>query len=146
MAKKAATGTQTFPCSFNNVNFGDKTVSTGINISRGNITPAQADKLFCGMRLTVKLVASPMMTGKNGKAQETPSMIPGSDLEVETVVDIGGYSVTSKLIKATLKIMLNSIDRKTLSMYSKRDGQIIISKIEKGTDDGEETDSDSAGG
>lgn len=133
MARKNTSTETTFPVAYSNVNFGDKTVSMGFSISRGNITPAQADKLFCGMRLTVKATASSIKakSGSNGTAD---TMFKGSDLDIVAVVDINSYRVTAKTIGSSLKFAIESIDRKTLSMFSKREGQLIISKVQKADD------------
>lgn len=116
------------PCSFKGVNFGDKIVSIGIGISRGNITPALADKTFTSKRLTVKLYAG---VAKSAEGQTTA--FADGDLEFEGVADVAGFNAKAKNITSSLAFMIESVDGPLLSKFAKRDGRIVVSKVDEVT-------------
>lgn len=135
MARKAAPATAEtkVPCKFKNINFGDKIVSIGFSVSRGNLTVGQADKLLTCKRLTVKLFASTV-----GSAEGQSTMFKDGDLDIEGVADCGGFTAGGKAISGSLAFLINSIDGPMLSKFAKRDGQIIVTKVED--TDGEESE------
>lgn len=135
MAKKAkaAPGPMELPVHFSNVSIGDTTCRIGVGISRGNITVAQADASMCGRRLTGKLIAQ-----KNGDAPGQAALPGIPDPELEGIFDVKGFSVTTKRLSIGLTFALAGMDLATLAGLAKRDGRLIINKVEDLDSDDEE--------
>jgi hypothetical protein len=126
MAKKAI---HELPVSYNNVTFGDTTVSIGINISRSKHKPNDIDKMLVGKRLDLKMFA-----GVAGGQEGQQSLVEDSDLEVSGIFDASGVSIKPKSFGATLSATIGTVDDEVLKTFAKRSGRIEVYSV----DDAEE--------
>jgi len=138
VAKKASDNVLELPVVFSNVNIGDKTCRLGISISRGNITPTQADKRLCGKRLTGTIFAAPDGVSTTNGQQALPGA--DGDLEMAGIFDVKGFTVSTKSIGAGLTFALASIDIETLAHFAKREGRIVITGVQELEADEEDED------
>lgn len=126
------------PVAFGNLNVGDKTARLGITISRGNMTPSKADKTLCGRRLSGKIVAVP--EGVQAENEPLPGM--EGDIEVKGIFDVKGFGVTSKHITAGLTFAIKGMDVAELAHFAKREGRVVVDKIEEIDEEEESEESD----
>jgi hypothetical protein len=141
-AKKTNGSMLDLQVAFGQVSIGDKTARIGIQIDRGQLTPTQADKNLCELRLAGKIIAKPIDQNPD---QQT---FPGMELETELAgtFDVKGFSVTRDTIGLGLTFALKSVEIDKLAHFAKRSGRLIVNSVEdipaKDPEEVEEEDED----
>lgn len=127
-----------FPAKFSSskANFGDKTGSLPIFITRENMTLEQADAYLCARKLDVRLE---VLGGDDPAQQRFEGVEPD---ELTGVATVKKYSVGAKGFSATLQFDLALIEEDQLAALAKRQGMVNILSVEELTGDDPEEDED----
>lgn len=123
------------PVRFGNVSVGDETTSVGVSISRANLSPAQAERAFCGKRVSIRLMR---LEPGTAPGQATFDGMDGKELEA--VFDVSGYSVTPKKIGLTLSTALSSVELADWAALAKQEGKLTVVHVEAIPDEEEQED------
>lgn len=110
------------PVGYGGVSYGDKTCRLGVNVSLGNLIPADAVRLLVGQRLKVVCTA---VVGR----QDQPSLTGDGPerLEIAGTADVKAIGVGTKAISFGLTFPIEGFDDKgNLPHFAKRDGFINI--------------------
>lgn len=109
---------------FGSINIGVETASVGIKIGRGVINLNMADELFCGRRLTGKIIL-----GKIDEGDGQGKLIDDVDHEVQGAFDVSKFSCNKKQIGITASFSLEDIDIAELSVFSSKPGRLVIDSV-----------------
>lgn len=121
------------PVTFKSCTFGDKIVSIGISTSRtARFGITKADAALTEKRLTLTMYA-----GAGDVSNGQTSMVDDGDIELTGIFDTSGLASTTKKFGATLSAPITSIDENMIKKFAKRQGRLVISKIEAGDGEGE---------
>jgi hypothetical protein len=138
MAKRKAEEVLNVRVDFGNIGIGDETARVGIRIDRENLDVNRADEVFCGRRLTGKII-----TVRDGDAPEQRELIDtGSQHELKGVFDVKQFSANRKRISTGLTFSLAEIDVSEIGHFAKRSGRLIVTSAEELPDGHDEENHD----
>lgn len=127
MAKARSNGVLDLECTWGNVSLGEKTARLGATIARSALKLAQADKTFCGRRITGKITAKP--------ADEEPDQgrLAGMEgvgiSEMEETFDVKGLNVSSTHISLGLTFNIKDLDVACLAHFARRTGRLVVTDV-----------------
>jgi hypothetical protein len=102
------------PVDFGGVSIGKTTGRIGISVDRSYLGLDDAADMFCGRRLTGKVVL-----GRAGDAANQTTLVDDLDAEVGGAFDCKGFRVTEGSIAAGLTFALAEVDIAELAKFSK---------------------------
>jgi hypothetical protein len=114
------------PGEFGNVSIGQAVGSIGISIDPSHVTLERAHALFCGKRVSIRLMQT--LTGEMAGQKRFRGM---EALEFSATCDIKGYRVSPKVITARLSMTLEGLDVPMLTHFSQRSGRLIVVSIQE---------------
>jgi len=112
------------PVDFGGVSIGESTARLGIKVSRDRLNLVAADEIFCGHRLTGRV-----LLGHIDDDADQMAMFDDADVEVNGSFDVKGLRVTADSIATGLTFSLSDIDVATLAQFSKGKGRVIVSHV-----------------
>ncbi len=129
---KAKSDTITLPVEFGGVSIGKTTARLGLHVDRSALDLAAADTIFCGKRLTGRLIL-----GNNGDAPGQGHLINDLDEVLDGVFDCKRIGANCTEITTGLTFALASIDIATLAKFSKGSGRLVVDEVEELPEDGD---------
>lgn len=117
------------PVDFGGVSIGHATARLGVKISRDVLNIMAADEIFCGHRLTGKVIL-----GNRDDAEGQTTFVE-TDYQVDAVFDVKRIGVNSDSISTGLTFSLNDIDVAELAQFSKGQGRLIVEHVSDLPDD-----------
>lgn len=130
-----------FECTFKGVSIVKEKASVGLAIPRSDLDPDQADEVFCGAQLRVKLEADP-----NAKKREDPGQMKlvESGIDFGGIANCAGFGVKSGLINLTLQFQKAEVALDQLGKFAGLKGKVLCTRT--GDCDGTEAEADPSGG
>lgn len=127
------------PVEFGGVSIGEATARLGIRANRSVLNLAAADEVFCGHRLTGRVVL--------GGSDDQPGqgrIVDDLDHQVDGTFDCKRIGVTQEQISTGLTFSLADVDVRELAKFSKGTGRLIVEGVgelpEEADDDAVQTD------
>lgn len=111
------------PVKFGGVSIGQETARIGVTFDRDNVALEQADEVFCGHRLSGRVVL--------GNRDDAPGTVPliDSDIAVAGSFDTKHLSVSAAQIGAGLTFNLADVNVAELARFSKGAGRLIVEGV-----------------
>ena len=111
------------PVDFGGVSIGKETARLSVKIDRNmtGLSPNEADELFCGHRLTCKVIQR-----SNDDDPNQTTMVPDLYETVEGHADVKRMGVSASHIGFGLTWSLADVDVKTLALFSKASGRLVV--------------------
>jgi hypothetical protein len=138
MAKKSAV--LDLPVEFGGVSIGDATARLGVRFDRSAIDLLKADEVFCGHRLTGRVI----LGGKDEQSGQQ-KLIKDLAHQVEGVFDCKRLSINSTEIATGLTFSLGNLDIAELARFSKGSGRLLVKEVGEIPDDAPSHDDDDDG-
>jgi hypothetical protein len=117
-----------FPVKFGGVSIGEATARLGVSIDRSVLNIVAADELFCGHRLTGRVIR-----GRTGDQAGQTTFV--DDFALDAVFDVKRFGANQSTISTGLTFSLPDIDLATLAKMSKGAGRLVIKAIAELPDD-----------
>lgn len=124
------------PVEFGNVNIGDETVKIGLKVAREKLQIHEADRVFCGRRLTGSIQLGGYDDG------DSQFKLFDTDIEVQGTFDVHRFGVTPKAFTTGLTFKLGEIEVGEISRLAKGRGRLLIDVCEEIPRDVAEQDSE----
>lgn len=122
--KKGGGSVLDIPVEFGGVSIGDATARLGIRIDRSVCTVKTADEVFCGHRLSGRVVL-----GGNGDGSGQKKFVDDLEHQVGGVFDVKRFGANQKQIATGLTFSLADVDITELAKFSKGSGRLIIENV-----------------
>jgi hypothetical protein len=122
------------PVEFGGVSIGEATARLGVKIDRSVCNVVTADEIFCGHRLTGRVVLG------NGDNEGQGRLIEDLDESVDGVFDVKRFSANQKAISTGLTFSLADIDIGQLARFSKGTGRLIVEQVAELPEDADDDD------
>ncbi len=126
-----------FPVKFGGVSIGETTARLGVHIDRSVCNINAADDLFCGHRLTGRVIR-----GRAGDQAGQQTIVDDLDIALDAVFDVKRFGANAATISTGLTFSLPDIDLTTLAKMSKGAGRLVIKSIAEIPDDAPVHDED----
>lgn len=125
---------------FGGVSIGDATARLGVKIDRSVCSILTADEVFCGHRLSGRVVlgGGSDQPGQQHLVDDLEEMVAG-------VFDVKRFGANAKQISTGLTFSLADVDITSLAKFSKGAGRLVINEVGELPYDAEEEDDDEAG-
>ena len=115
------------PVDFGSYSDGEQYVRLPITVSRSKFKPKDAERHFCGARLSVRCVRDPNADGD--APNQKPLVAPDPQDVVEAQVDVKGYRANRKVFGANLVFNRESVDPKHLLDFSRQKGWVEMERV-----------------
>lgn len=122
--KKGGGNVLDIPVEFGGVSIADATARLGIRIDRSVCSVKTADDVFCGHRLSGRVVL-----GGNGDGNGQKKFVDDLDHQVGGVFDVKRFGANQKQIATGLTFSLADVDITELAKFSKGSGRLIIDNV-----------------
>lgn len=140
MGKKGSNGQTTVldvPVEFGGVSIGDATARIGVRIDRSVMNINAADDIFCGHRLTGRV----LLGGTDDQPGQT-KFVDDIDHQVDGTFDVKRIGVNAKQITTGLTFSLADVDIQELAKFSKGSGRLVVHDVGELPDDAADDDED----
>lgn len=114
-----------FTCKFGSVSFRGGAVSIPVAVTRGSLTPNDAELYFCRRRLNVVLTCG----DADPDQKALPGMEPAEDESVDFCCDVKRFSVDLDVYKFSVSASLDKGDDHALTQLAARSGRIEVSVV-----------------
>lgn len=118
------------PVEYGGVSIGAATARIGIKIDREVLNIVAADDIFCGHRLSGRLIK-----GRNGDSPGQQTLMDDADDFLDAIFDVKNMSVTADKIGTGFTFCRADVDTNTLSNMAKGSGRILIRDVRDIPDD-----------
>jgi hypothetical protein len=118
------------PVEFGGVSIGESTCRLGVRINRDVCNINTADEIFCGHRLTGKV-----LLGGSDDSPNQKKFLDGDEYSVEGSFDVKRIGVTVEMISTGLTFSLADIDVADLAKFSKGAGRLMVEGVGEIPDD-----------
>lgn len=113
------------PVQFGGVSIGEDTGRVAVKIDREQLNIDAADEMFCGRRLTGRIVVVP-----SGVDPDQQEMFDDNDRhELKSTFDVKRFGASRKEFCAGLTFALSEIDVGELGHFAKRSGRLIVAAV-----------------
>lgn len=126
------------PVDFGGVSIGESTARLGVKISRTHLNLVAADEIFCGHRLTGRV-----LLGGSDDDQYQMTMFRDGEIAIDGSFDVKGIRVTADEMSTGLTFSLADIDVAILARFSKGKGRVIVSHVADISADASDDDDES---
>lgn len=116
------------PVEFGGVSIGKATLRLGLSIDRSKISLTQADKAFCGHRLSGKV-----LLGGSNDASGQGQLFDEDEYDgaVSGTFDVKKISVSEAQISTGLTFSLSDIDVSKIAKFSKGSGRLLVDDVQE---------------
>ena len=112
------------PVEFGGVSIGLATARLGIKIDRSVLNIIAADEIFCGHRLSGRVIK-----GRSGDSPGQTSFTDDLDEYLDAIFDVKNMSVTASAIGTGFTFSRADVDIETLSKMAKGSGRLVIRDV-----------------
>jgi hypothetical protein len=127
------------PCDFGGVSIGENTARLGVRITRDRLNINAADEIFCGHRLTGRVVL-----GHVDDSDGQSTLWEDVDVSVGGTFDVKRISVSRDQVNTGLTFSLADIDVGDLAKFSKGKGRLVVTTVAELPEDEHDDDLDEA--
>lgn len=112
------------PVEFGGVSIGLATARLGIKIDRSVLNIVAADEIFCGHRLSGRVIK-----GRSGDSPGQMGLVDDIDEYLDAIFDVKNMSVTASAIGTGFTFSRADVDIETLSKMAKGSGRLVIRDV-----------------